>query len=214
MKSLKALGVMLALFVGCYVPAFGIVRVLRLSNESAVPIIIGASLLTALIISALFLAQGNWAARDFGLRLCGFKHLVSALVIGGIFGIIVAFASRHIRDHSPVRLDAFSAWQIALLFWIAAPIQEEVIFRGLLQSVAGRIVGVGLAPGRSPSLVATALVAVLFALIHLPMGNATAALALLLGLTAGHLRASSSSLLPAVLVHSLFNIAGSIGSPK
>ena len=213
MKSLKALGVMLALFVGCYVPAFGIVRILRLSNESAVPIIIGASLLTALIISALFLAQGNWAARDFGLRLCGFKHLVSALVIGGIFGIIVAFASRHIRDHSPVRLDAFSAWQIALLFWIAAPIQEEVIFRGLLQSVVGRVVGVGLAPGRS-LFPATVLVAVLFALIHLPMGNATAALALLLGLTAGHLRASSSSLLPAVLVHSLFNIAGSIGSPK
>jgi hypothetical protein len=43
-------------------------------------------------------------------------------------------------------------------------------------------------------------------------GPITAALALLLGLSAGYLRARSGSLLPAILVHAMFNIAGSIGS--
>ena|SRR6266403_477360 len=212
MKSLKALGVMLALFVLCYIPAFGVVRVLRLSMESAVPMIIGVSLLMAVIILAVFLARDDWAARDFGLRLSGFSHILSGLLLGAILGTVVAFASRRIHAAGPIRLDAFSGWQIAILFWVAAPIQEELIFRGVLQSTVGRIIGVGLPPRRSLGLAAIALVAVLFAVIHLPMGYATAALALLLGLTAGYIRASSCSLLPAVLVHSLFNIAASIGS--
>ena len=59
MWSLKALGVMLALFVLCYITAFGVVRVLRLSLESAVPMIIGVSLLMAVIILWVSLARDN-----------------------------------------------------------------------------------------------------------------------------------------------------------
>jgi membrane protease YdiL (CAAX protease family) len=44
------------------------------------------------------------------------------------------------------------------------------------------------------------------------MGLVTVLLAFLLGLVTGYLRAQSRSLLPAIIVHAMFNIAGSIGS--
>ena len=52
------------------------------------------------------------------------------------------------------------------------------------------------------------IVAVLFGASHLVVGPVTAVAALLLGIAAGELRLSSASLLPAVIVHALFNLCG------
>jgi uncharacterized protein len=120
---------------------------------------------------------------------------------------VVIVAARLSHASTPFRMDAFPLWQIVLLFWVAASIQEELIFRGLLQSVVARVLCT-----RSSFPLAAILVAVLFGAIHAPMGLVTVLLAFLLGLVAGYLRAQSRSLLPAIIVHALFNIAGSIGS--
>jgi membrane protease YdiL (CAAX protease family) len=50
------------------------------------------------------------------------------------------------------------------------------------------------------------IVAVLFGLIHLAIGVATPIAALVLGLLAGELRRRSSSLLPAIVLHAIFNV--------
>ena len=54
---------------------------------------------------------------------------------------------------------------------------------------------------------AVAFTAVLFGIIHLEAGVAVATDAIILGLVAGELRRRSGSLLPAVIVHALFNAA-------
>jgi membrane protease YdiL (CAAX protease family) len=96
---------------------------------------------------------------------------------------------------------------IGLYFLIGASIQEEVIFRGLIQSMVERRSTVTFSlPGGSLSG-AVAFTAALFGVIHLEAGAVVALGAILLGLVAGELRRRSGSLLPAILVHALFNSA-------
>jgi membrane protease YdiL (CAAX protease family) len=96
---------------------------------------------------------------------------------------------------------------LALYFGAGASIQEEIIFRGLLQSfLAQRWKRTFMIFGSSVSAAAV-FVAVLFGMIHLHSGPLVAAAATVLGLTAGELRRHSGSLLPAVVVHALFNVA-------
>lgn len=207
MGILKACGAMVGLFVISYVPAFAAVSILRLSNlNAAVPIVITISLLAASLTLIIFLTRPTWVAADFGLAPCGSKHVLTALAVGAVSGMVVIVATR-LSHASTSPMDVFSLWQIVLFFWVAASIQEELIFRGLLQSVVARVLC-----ARSSFPLATILVAVLFGAIHAPMGLVTVLLAFLLGLGAGYLRAQSRSLLPAIIVHAMFNIAGSIGS--
>ncbi|HUE65759.1 MAG TPA: CPBP family intramembrane glutamic endopeptidase [Rhizomicrobium sp.] len=93
-----------------------------------------------------------------------------------------------------------------LYFGLGASIQEEVIFRGLIQSYLERTWSTSvtrLAGRMSPTVCFTA---VLFGVIHLDSGPIVVAGALGLGLVAGELRRCSHSLLPAVIVHALFNL--------
>ncbi len=57
---------------------------------------------------------------------------------------------------------------------------------------------------------AVLIVAVLFGLIHLAIGLATAAAALVLGLLAGELRRRSSSLLPPIVLRAIFNVFSAV----
>ena len=57
---------------------------------------------------------------------------------------------------------------------------------------------------------AAIIVALLFGLIHLEVNPITAAAAFVLGLLSGELRHRSGSLLPAILVHAVFNAFAAI----
>jgi hypothetical protein len=97
-----------------------------------------------------------------------------------------------------------------LYFIVGAPVQEEVIFRGLLQTtLEQRFVASFQFLGKSLS-VAVTIIAVLFGLIHVGIGVATAIAAFVLGLLAGELRRRSSSLLPAIVLHAIFNASSAI----
>lgn len=105
----------------------------------------------------------------------------------------------------PIDASAFPPWLLWLAFGAGASIQEEVVFRGLIQSFLARrwpetvrILGRRLPP-------AMLFTAVLFGLIHLESGPVVAACAVVLGLAA-ELRRRSGSLLPAVIIHALFNV--------
>jgi membrane protease YdiL (CAAX protease family) len=94
-------------------------------------------------------------------------------------------------------------------FALAAPIQEEVIFRGLIQT------GIPLVFVRSEERLSRSsliIAALLFAAVHLTIGPITAACAAALGILAGELRRRSSSLLPAVFAHALFNLPAVLGA--
>jgi membrane protease YdiL (CAAX protease family) len=130
--------------------------------------------------------------------------------LGGVLGLIVAVLQRVLGVESPRTFETLAFWQIVLLFWIGASVQEEIIFRSLIQSVVGRTLNSNATLKWGPLSAAAVIVAVLFAVIHIPMGVFTACAALVAGISAGELRARSSSILPAVIVHAMFNITGTI----
>ena len=210
MKYVKALVWMLLLFLGVYLPSFILIGVLRPKGSAVVLLIIVTSFLVAMLLLIIFLARHGWLRKDFGLVLARKRYLLGAFVLGGILGLVVAVLQRTFNIQGPRTFETFAFWQIVLLFWIGASIQEEIIFRSLIQSVVGRTLGDSGGLSWGPLSAAAVIVAVLFAIIHIPMGIFTAGAALIAGILAGELRSRSGSILPAIIVHAMMNITGTI----
>ncbi len=204
MKSPKliALGLALALFVAVYAPAFIAVSVLRAPALGAVPLIIGVSLAIALAL-IFALARRPAGVAEFGLASAQLRYIGMAVVIGLPLALIAAWLGHLFPAKSPISTAGFPAWAPWLCFGLGASVQEEVIFRGLVQSILAR--GWPTPPGRWLSA-AVVITAVLFGVVHLDSGPAVALAAVALGLVAGELRRRSGSLLPAIVVHALFNL--------
>lgn len=210
MKYVKALVWMFLLFLGVYLPSFILVGIVRTKGPGTVLLIMVTSFLVAAVMIAIFLTRHGWHRKDFGLYVAGKKYLLGAFILGGILGLIVAVLQRIFGVQGPRMFETFALWQIVLLFWIGASIQEEIIFRGLIQSVVGRTLKNDGTLKWGPVSAAAVITAVLFAIIHIPMGIFTACAALVAGLLAGELRTRSGSILPAMIVHAMMNITGTI----
>jgi len=188
---LCSLGVTLGLLLAVYVPTFALVAILHLSMAHSVPFIIFVSATVALILMFVLRVPLGETLADFGLR----DHLRQPQL-------------PYCRERTSLArwpLPPLLAW---LYFGLCAPFQEELIFRGLLQTALARNRSAAAATSARAGIGAVAGTAILFALVHLAVGPWTAAAALILGVLAGELRLRSGSVLPAVIVHILFNIPG------
>ena len=107
---------------------------------------------------------------------------------------------------------------VVLFVWIYASVCEEVLARGLLQSCLAPLAHLRFCLFRRwPLSVPVLLSALFFGAMHIvlwpTMGAQALApmtLGLLLGLVAGYYREQTGSLLPAVLIHALANIGGTL----
>jgi membrane protease YdiL (CAAX protease family) len=203
---LKRLALALLLFVAVYAPAFALVAWLHPSVEVTIPLIIAVSACIAAICMALFAKQPKGIA-EFGLARAPFSYITAATVAGVIVGVVFAYIAALYPAHSPLDLSKLQPWMIFVYFVVAAPIQEELIFRGLLQSLVAR--------GASSQTYWFAhfpvfFTAVLFGIIHVDSGIVVAIEAVLLGLIAGELRRMSGSLIPAIAFHALLNAASAL----
>jgi membrane protease YdiL (CAAX protease family) len=207
MALLRTLGIVVGLFAGTYVPAFLIVRLLRLPLQTAVPSIMGITLVIAILLILSLCSRGRYGIAAFGFRLPDRMYLVWAIAAGIPLALALTWVGRLAPHAGPLTGLSLSPWKDLLYFGISAPIQEEIIFRGLLQTAASRSWSSSM-PVFGVSVSSSALiVALLFGVIHFQMGWLTAAAAFVLGLVAGELRERSRSLLPAIVIHGLFNLA-------
>jgi membrane protease YdiL (CAAX protease family) len=200
----KGLGLLILLFLAVYVPVFAVAGALRHSPELLVPVVIVLSLGIAIGLISFFIRSRGMSVAEFGLRLCTPVYVVVALVAGLPLALAATYCSIHAHEAGPLAGLSISPAISILYFGSGAPIQEEVIFRGLLQSVLARSFALREASAHAAPLI----VAVLFGASHLVVGPVTSVAALLLGIAAGELRLRSASLLPAVIVHALFNLCG------
>ena len=109
----------------------------------------------------------------------------------------------------------FSDLQIVLFVWIYATVAEEILTRGLLQTlVSGKrqsatrhrwLNEAVIVSGLSFGAMHLVLIRSMGATAVVPIGLAT-----FLGIVAAHYRKSTGSLLPAIIVHALFNIGGTL----
>jgi len=209
-RFVRALGWALLLLVACYLPAGVVVDALRIEPVVAIPVVLGISLIVAVGLMSLLVARSSFTLRELGLAPCSGSEALLALAAGTVVGLLAAALGGQDGDLRLLELEKLPIWRTALLLWLGAAIQEELLFRGLLQSVVARALGNSAAlPGAVPSA-AAALVALLFGTLHLPAGLLGALVALLLGILAGELRAHAGSVIPAILTHALCNIVGSL----
>jgi membrane protease YdiL (CAAX protease family) len=211
---LQAFGIALGLLLAVYVPTFALAAALRLRIEHVVPLVIVVSAGLAYGLMLALVRRGPLTISDFGLR----RPLMHAAVLAVTFSIaaiiVVTFLLNSVHEPGPLAgmvLPPALAW---LYFGLGAPAQEELIFRGLVQTMLSHTFADAAATTAYAGVAAMAVAAVLFALLHLEVGPYTAAAALVLGVLAGELRRRSGSLIPAVLTHAAFNIAGLVtGAP-
>jgi membrane protease YdiL (CAAX protease family) len=209
LKFAKALGTLLLLFVGAYGPAFLTVALFRLRPLEAVPVIITMSLMVAILL--IYAISGR--PRGFtqlGFRFCHYRYIAVAIALG----VPIAWALTVLVNHlssGPAPLEmSVRPWKIILYFVVGAAIQEEVIFRGLLQTTLARQFPATVSFFGASLSYAAIIVALLFGLIHIEVNLITAVAAFVLGLLSGELRHRSGSLVPAILVHAIFNAFAAI----
>lgn len=220
--SLLGLGCLVAV----YVPTFLLVSLLigsgALGTLSKNQAQIAAIPLVILISAALALADMAFLARRRGLTLAayGFKitslrQLAVALGLGLLFALGLRVLGRVLPLGASADLGDLQQWQVIVFFWVAAPVQEELVFRGLIQSVVETRHPLQLRLGKFSLPFSVLVSALLFGLVHIATARLGASLsqvlfvvcgAFVLGILAGWLRWKSGSLLPAILVHALFNM--------
>jgi hypothetical protein len=207
-RWMLAIGVAVGLLLGVYVPTFLLSTVLHLRLEIMVPVVIVVSAMLAFAYVLIFVRRGRLSLADFGVRWPDKRYVVAALALSVPASLVITLLLERIHEPGPLKgmhLSLLLAW---LYFGLGAPLQEEFIFRGLLQTTLTRNLIGSTTATTHPSTIAMVCVAVMFALVHLEVGPFTAIGALVLGLLAGELRRRSGSLFPAVLAHAIFNIGG------
>src|SRR5260370_5450915 len=202
--ALKAIALGIGLFLVVYVPAFVTTALVRPRIDIAIPLIIAITLLVALILMFV-LARRPAGVAEFGFRIPHSRYLAGASVFGLALGLGVSFVSHLFPSRPPFDVSGFAPWKIGLYFLIGASIQEEIVFRGLIQSMVDRRWKVTFSLFRVSRSGAVAFSAALFGVIHLESGAIVALGAIILGFVAGELKRRSGSLLPAIIIHALWN---------
>lgn len=170
-----------------------------------------AASLLATSLSILFLRRRGADARSLGLDW-GDRRSAVRLAIAGLAVVVApllglaAVLDRLVPYRHPVvdlltsRRDAWAVWLVVVSAVIVAPLAEEFFFRRVLQGWVESIW-----PGRRAAAAAIVVSAAAFAAAHVGQGLAHVPL-FFLGLVLGFVARQGGSLLPAILLHALFNL--------
>jgi membrane protease YdiL (CAAX protease family) len=169
-------------------------------------------LLSVLII--ILLTKGKMAEYGFtkgSFRLTG--KIFLWIIPTAILSIVGFFALRSGADVKPGL--GFAPLQTIIFVWIYASVAEEIFTRGLLQSFLSPLTRYGInLSGKLRLSLPVLFSGLYFGLMHIvaidKMGPPVILLATLLGIVAGYYREKTESLIPAIIIHALFNIGGSL----
>lgn len=209
-ESLRGIAITAAVALG----ALYVGWLAKLPQDGFVP---GSFVTHSFMLAASLLIIWLWRGRrlaDFGLTRGRYRfspRILLWVLPTAVLSLMSALAPR--LGESESAITGRTELQLIVFVWIYASVCEEVLTRGLLQSLIG---GWGIASGRAARFSVPVLVSGLFfGAMHLVLirsMGATAAvpivLATLLGFLAARYRESTGSLIPAIIVHALFNVGG------
>jgi membrane protease YdiL (CAAX protease family) len=220
MHRSKPLGVLFAIVLAAAVVlvAFLATHFVHLPKDGFFP----SSLVTHSVFLLLSLALMAWFSKgrlaEFGFTFGSFRPswgYFAWVVPPLIMGLMGAMAVRSGQKADVMGL-GFTRLQVVVFIWLYSSICEEILTRGLLQTLIERACGADGAPRPwlNPPVVVSGLFFGAMHLVLVPRMGATAlpivAFTIYLGLVAAHYRQKTASLAPAILFHILFNIAGSL----
>jgi len=128
-----------------------------------------------------------------------------------VLSVMGFFASRAGQDVKEVL--ELSYLEDIIFLWIYASICEEIFTRGLLQSFLSPLTGYGIKLSKRLRLSLPVLFSGLFfGMMHIvainKLGPSVIVFASALGIVAGYYREKTESLIPAIIIHALFNVGG------
>lgn len=179
------------------------------------------SMLAASLAIMLALSRGHLG--EYGFRMATGREARAAFIYGSIVAVavqvVLAVVWRLLPSGAHPVLAGSSLLRIVITVWAIASICEEVFLRGLVQSFLKPLREIGVTVfGIHLSLPVTSA-AILFGAMHIMLltVGADASLvggivgsATVLGLVAGYYREKTGSLIPAIMIHMLFNVYGSL----
>jgi len=199
--------------------SLGAPQVLNLPGSPSLP----RSFFTHTLMLLLSLAAMMWLSKgklsQYGLTVgtfrCSAKYLLWLLPTT-VISILETIGSR--GDPTPTSSLPFSPLTVVLFVWIYASISEEIFVRGLVQSYLSPFSQYRIKISNQRSISFPVFFgAVFFGLMHIvlwprlgPAALVPIAFATLLGFIAGYYREATGSVLPAIVIHALFNIGGTV----
>ncbi|GGA00741.1 CPBP family intramembrane glutamic endopeptidase [Dyella caseinilytica] len=206
---LRSAALTLLLYLAVYLPAFAVVFGLHLSMTVMVPTLMAISLVMTCVLMAIAIHRGWLSAEAFGWQWPAWRYLLYALLWGVVLSPLIVLIEIHLADTGMLGGLNLAPWQLYLCFLVGAPIQEEAVFRGLLQSALARSLASGAISAALAGVASSLAIGVLFGAVHLRVAPVVvAAGAMVLGVLTGELKRRSGSLLPGMLCHALFNLGG------
>jgi membrane protease YdiL (CAAX protease family) len=199
--------------------SLGAPQVLHLPGSPSLP----RSFFTHSLMLLLSLAAMMWLSKgklsQYGLTVGTFRF--SAKYLLWLLPTAVISILEMISSHgnpTPTSSLSFSPLTVVLFIWIYASISEEIFVRGLVQSYLAPFSQYRIKISNTRSISFPIFFgAVFFGLMHVVLwprlGLAALvpiAFATLLGFIAGYYREATGSVLPAIVVHALFNIGGTV----
>jgi membrane protease YdiL (CAAX protease family) len=177
------------------------------------PTFVTHSLMLALSVAAMLLiSKGRLDLYGFTKGAYEFSPRIFLWVLPmAVLSTVQAVASHGQGTGGP---PGFTKLQVIVFVWVYASICEETLVRGLLQTLLSGNAQVGAAAPRRlsmPVLVSGLFFGSMHIVLVKSMGPAAVPvilLAVFLGLVAARYREKTGSLLPAIIVHALFNIGG------
>lgn len=213
------IGIALAMGVAVAVTAMAAPSLLRIAKDNWLPtsfVTHSLMLVMSLLIMA-YLSKGRLSSYGFTRGSFRMTPTIFLWMIPTSFLSVLKFVAMRSGVPAPEALN-LSHVQIILFVWISASICEETFVRGLLQ---GFLFTLGQYKvtllRRWPLSVPVLFGGLFFGAMHIvlwpklgplaiiPMGLATG-----LGVVAGYYREKTGSLFPAILIHGLFNVGGSL----
>ena len=187
---------------------------------NSIPILL-FSILTILIIN-----KGKLSGYGFtlGKNVNYFKIIVLSFVIGIVTMIITGIIATILQSSFPVSegehfARSYSFLETVLYVWICASISEEILTRGLIQGYLMPLKKYGFVLFKKYISVPVLVSAIFFGAMHIMllttgvdvyMVFAVVFTSFILGLIAGYYREKTGSLIPAIIVHVMFNIGGTL----
>jgi len=184
------------------------------------------SLLIFSLLIMLVIGRGNLSAYGFttGRDIRYLKIIALSLVASIIIIVVTGVIATILQELYPIGggehfASAYSLLETVLFVWILASISEEVFVRGLIQGYLTPLKKYGFSLFKKYISVPVVISGLFFGVMHLVllttgmntyMVFAVFVSTCLLGFIAGYYREKTESIIPAIVVHVMFNIAGTL----
>ena len=216
--------IIVAILLGLFVLAVGaaVLTLLEISPESPSttpwlgPLYMHTTMLVMSVLLMLALSKGK--IRSYGFRWIRASDLKPVVMLSFGIGTVGALILALLPSQEAATFEEFTFLQVVVFIWFYASICEEVLTRGLIQGYLAPFTNHCFRMFKLRLSLPVIVGALFFSLIHImPLGASLGIYKLLffllfaaiLGVIAGYYREKTGSLVPAVIVHMMFNISGS-----